>query len=422
MRQLVVGEPRTLRGEAGAAARHAATLARRLRRELGIDVELWTPARLSPRDNSWNYPIIARARAGVSDAQIAADIDAMRVELRRAVRDLSEDRAEGLQWISYRAWLGLEQREALTMLSGAVAFLLLIACVNVASLQLVRGVARRREMATRAALGARRVRLVWEFLVESALLAIFGGALGLLVAQAGLNALLIQVPEALLRGHVVTLDWRVARDRTRHHGVRRCPIRLVSAINVARVDVRAALVEARQSAGAGTLRLRRLLAVTQIALAVVLLASAGVLIRSLVNLKGSHLGFDPDNIVVGKMSLQGSAGEIPGGVGALFRRTVDELRKVPGVETVAVANHIPIERGLNLPINPPAGGVLNKPRSVDWRWVSADYFTLFRIPLRDGRGFDDRDQAQSLPVAIVNEAFARFFFGRPNVVGERFTS
>jgi hypothetical protein len=102
----------------------------------------------------------------------------------------------------------------------------------------------------------------------------------------------------------------------------------------------------------------------------------------------------------------------------LFQRTLVELRSIPGVEFVGVSNSIPVERGLNLAIRPPSGGLLNGPRSVDWRWISPEYFSAFRIPVRDGRVFDDRDHTSSTPVAVVNEAFAKFLFGRPQVVGD----
>ena len=102
----------------------------------------------------------------------------------------------------------------------------------------------------------------------------------------------------------------------------------------------------------------------------------------------------------------------------MFQRTLAELRRVPGVAAVALANNIPVERGLNLAIRPPAGGVLTGPRPVDWRWVSPEYFAAFRISVHDGRPFNESDTVSSAPVAIVNEAFARSFFGRPNVVGE----
>ncbi len=324
-----------------------------------------------------------------------------------------------MQWMPYQDVLGFGQRDQLLLLSGAVGFLLLIACVNVASLQLVRGVSRRREMATRAALGGGRGRLVRQVLTESVLLAVGGAMFGLLAAQVGLNALLSQVPEGLLGSHIVELEWRVVLIVLTLTIAAGILFGIAPALSVARIDVRTALLESgRHSAGRHTMRLRRVLTAAQCALAVVLLVSAGLFIRSFINMRSAPLGFDPSNVVIGKMSLQGSSAQVPGGIGSVFQQTLGQLRGAPGIAAVAVANSIPIERGLNLPVRPPAGGLVDRVRSVDWRWVSPEYFTAFRIAVRDGRAFDDRDRASSTPVAIVNEAFARVFFGRPQVVGE----
>jgi predicted permease len=382
-------------------------------------VDLWTPLRVSPTNNSWNFPVIGRLAARATAAQMTAELDALRWNLQRDVRDLSVERARVMHWMPYQDALGFWQRDQLLLLSGAVGFLMLIACVNVASLQLVRGVGRRREMATRAALGGGRGRLVRLVLAESLLLTSGGAALGLVAAQLGLEALLSQVPSALLSDHVVQLDWRVVAIVLTLTVAAGVSFAMAPALNVARIDVRTALVESgRHTASRHTMRLRRMFTAAQCALAVVLLVGAGLFMRSFVNLRSVPLGFDPANVVVGKMSLQGAATQVPGGIGVLFQRALAELDSTPGVSAAAVANSIPVERGVNLPVRPPAGGVLDRVRSVDWRWVSPDYFAAFRIPVRDGRGFDDRDHPSSTPVAIVNESFATSFFGRPQVIGE----
>ena len=203
-----------------------------------------------------------------------------------------------------------------------------------------------------------------------------GAVLGMLVARGGLEALLAGVPRGLLGNHEVALDWRVAGAVLTVAVGAGILFGLAPAFNVARLDVRTALWEGgRHSAGRHALRLRQIFTAAQVALAVVLLVGAGLLIRSFVNMRSAPLGFDAGNIVIGKMSLQGSAAQIPGGVGAFFDRTLADLRALPGVASVAVANNIPVERGLNLPIHPPAGGILKSPRAVDWRWASTDYFS-----------------------------------------------
>lgn len=381
--------------------------------------DLWTPLRLSPTDNSWNYTILGRLRGGVSPTQAASELASLKNGLHRDLRGISEARSQALQWIAYQRWLGLAGRDALLLLLGAVVFLLLLACVNVASLQLVRAVTRRREMATRSALGGGHARLIQQVLTESVLLAIAGAALGILVAQWGVRTLVTLVPGGLLEGRTVDLDWWVLGVTVAVAVAAGIFFGLAPALGAARLDLRTALWEgARNTAGRPTMWLRRVFAVAEVALAVVLLVGAGLLVRTFVNLRSAELGFDPSNVVIGKMSLQGSTSQTREQLAAFFERTLTRLREVPGVTAAAVGNNVPIERGLNLPLEPPAGALVDQMRAVDWRYVTPQYFTLFRIPLRAGRSFDERDQAQGAPVVLVNEAFARTYFGTTQVVGK----
>jgi len=314
--------------------------------------------------------------------------------------------------------LGLGGRDALLLLLGAIAFLLLLACVNVASLQLVRAVTRRREMATRSALGGGKARLIQQVLTESILLALVGAGLGIVFAQWGVRTLMTLVPASLLDGRTVTLDWRVLGVTLSVAIAAGIFFGLAPALGITRLDLRTALWEgARNTPGRPTMWLGRIFAVAEVALAVVLLVGAGLLIRTFVNLRSAELGFDPSNVVIGKMSLQGSTSQTREQLAAFFERTLTRLRDVPGVTAAAVGNNVPIERGLNLPLEPPADAQVDQMRSIDWRYVTPEYFTLFGIPLRAGRAFDERDQAQGAPVVLVNEAFARTYFRTTEVVG-----
>jgi predicted permease len=381
--------------------------------------DLWTPLRLSATDNSWNYTVLGRLRDGVSPAQAASELAVFKEGLHRAHQGISEARTQALQWIAYQRWLGLAGRYALLILLGAVVFLLLMACVNVASLQLVRAVTRRREMATRSALGGGSARLIRQVLTESVLLALVGAALGILVARWGVRTLVTLVPGGLLEGRTVDLDWRVLGVTLAVAVAAGIFFGSAPALGTARLDLRTALWEgARNTAGRLTIWLRRVFAVAEVALAVVLLVGAGLLVRTFVNLQSVELGFDPSNVVIGKMSLQGSTSQTREQMAAFFERTVARLREVPGVTAAAVGNNVPIERGLNLALEPPAGALVDQMRAVDWRYVTREYFTLFDIPLRAGRAFDERDEAQGAPVVVVNEAFARTYFGTTQVVGQ----
>jgi predicted permease len=380
--------------------------------------DLWTPLRLSPTDNSWNYTVLGRLHEGTSAHQAAAELATLKGGIHRDLRGMSERRSQALQWIAYQRWLGLAGRDELLLLLGAVVFLLLIVCANVAGLQVVRAVTRRREMATRAALGGGRARLVRLALSESLLLALVGGVLGVLAARWSLQTLLTLVPGGLLEGRTVDLDWRVLGVALAAAVAAGTFSGLAPAVGTARLDLRAALSEAaRSTEGRSAMWWRRIFAVAEIALAVVLLVGAGLLIRTFVNLRRVELGFDPSNVVIGKMSLQGSTSQAREETARFFERTLVRLRDAPGVTAAAVGNNVPVEQGLNLPLEPPPQAQVDEIRAVDWRYVTPEYFVVFGILLRAGRAFDDRDHARGVPTAIVNEAFARTYFGTARVVG-----
>jgi putative ABC transport system permease protein len=155
-----------------------------------------------------------------------------------------------------------------------------------------------------------------------------------------------------------------------------------------------------------------------VALAVVLLVAAGLLVRTFANLSSVDLGFSPTGILVGRMSLQGTSGESASARGALLDQALARIRQLPGVSAAAVSNNVPIEPGLNLALLPPAGGLIDQPRSVDWRYVTPEYFPLFQMTTRAGRILDEGDRAGGRLVAVVNEAFARTYFGRVDVIGQ----
>ena len=382
------------------------------------DADLWTALRVQPTNTSINYTIIGRLAEHGSAAQVETDLARLREAIPRELRGISESRSQALRWIAYREWLGLASRDVLLLLLGAVVVLLVIACVNVASLQLVRAIARRREMATRAALGGGAGRLVQQVLTESVLLALAGAALGIVVARWGVQTLLTLVPAGLIADRTVTLDWRVLGVTLVVAVAAGIFFGLVPALMVRRIDLRTTLWEgARTTTGRPAMWLRRSFAIAEVALAVVLLVGAGLFVRTFVNMRTQELGFDPSNVVIGKMSLQGSTNQTPEGLVTLFERSLTRLRDIPGVSAAAVGNNVPIERGLNLALEPSEGALVERMRAVDWRYVTPEYFTLFGIPRRAGRAFDERDHARSAPVVVVNEAFARTYFGTTHVLG-----
>ena len=385
------------------------------------DVDLWTPLRTTLSDNGQNYRVIGRLRDGIAPAQATTELDGLRADIQSTFPRYNPDYVRLLLWMPYRDFVGSGVRQMFLILLGAVGFLLLIACVNVASLLLTRSLGRRQEMALRAALGASRIRLMKTVFVESIVLAAIGAAAGLALAVGGTRLLASIVSEQLatqlLSGETLQVDWRVLGFTMGISLLCGVFFGMAPALTSLRADLRSPATEGvTATMGRRTVWLRRAFAGTEIALAVVLLVGAGLLIRTLSNLVSTDLGFSPRGVVVGRMSLQGAID--PPLLETLLSQGLERTRQIPGVAAAAVSNAVPVERGLNLPIAPPATARIAEIRSVDWRYVTPDYFSVFGIRVLAGRVFDQADRAGGNPVAIVNDAFARGYFGRTNVVGE----
>jgi putative ABC transport system permease protein len=384
------------------------------------NADVLTPLRTTARDTGVNYRVIGRLRLGGTVESAQTELEAVRTDLMRTIPSLVESRVPHFSWTGYREVLGSGVRQPVLMLLGAVAFLLLIACVNVANLYIARAVARHREIATRASLGASRGRLIRQVLTESLLLAACGSLLGLLVAATFMQVLMAFVSEEtardLLSGGTVSLDWRVLLVTTAVTLAAGIFFGLTPALALARVNAGTALAS-RTTAGPTTATIRRTLTVAEVALAVVLLVGAGLLIRTFINLTSVELGFAPDGIVVGRMSLQGTSAESTDSRQRLLEQGLARIHDLPGVTAAAVSNSVPIESGLNLAMAPPPGALIDQTRAVDWRYVSPEYFSLFQIATRAGHTFTDDHRAGRPLVAVVNEAFARAYFGEVSAIG-----
>jgi predicted permease len=383
--------------------------------------DVLTPLRTTGRDQGVNYRVIGRLRSDTTTEAAQAELASVRADLLRTIPNLVESRVPQFAWAGYREVLGRGLRQPVLILLGAVAFLLLIACVNVANLYVARAVARHREIATRASLGATRGRRARLVMTESLVLAATGSILGLLVATGAMQLLIGFVSEEtardLLSGGTVSLDWRVLLVTTGITFGAGIFFGLAPALTLARVDPGMALAS-RTTAGPGAAAIRRTLTVAEVTLAVVLLVGAGLLIRSFMNLNSVELGFAPEGIVIGRMSLQGTSAENADARQQLLEQGLTRIRGLPGVTAVAVSNSVPIEAGLNLAMTPPPGGLIDQARSVDWRYVSPDYFSLFQIATRAGTTFTDDHRAGRPLVAVVNESLARTYFGRVDATGQ----
>lgn len=388
----------------------------------GSRADVWTPLRPSPGGEGagTNYSLIARLRPGVAWEEASAETS--RIASPVMQRQYRKGSAVVCSLIPLQLGQTEEIREPLLMLWGAVGLVLLIACVNIAGLLLARAAIRTRETATRMALGSGRAAVVRQFLVESVVLALAGGALGVGVGWVVLEGLTRLATDVIPFDRPITLDGRVLATTLVGALATSILSGLVPALHASRVDVQRTLADARNRsvAGSGGRWLRRSLVVGEIALGVVLLVSAGLLVRTFVQLKNLSPGFDPSHVVTATVSLQDARYQDPVTVTQLFEQTLARIRQYPGVDTAGVTLGLPYTRLLNLGFRQLDGDAdPQKSHIANLSYITPGYLEALRIPLRAGRAFNDADRAGSAPVAIVNEEFARRHYRDGNALGRR---
>ena len=361
---------------------------------------------------------IGRIKPGVSFDQAEADLNAIRQQL---VAEHPSDYPKGEMGIAALSdVLAGPVRPALVILLGAVAFVLLIACANVANLLLARAMNRSREMAVRAALGASRGRLIRQLLTESTLLALLGGALGTACAAALLQGLAQIAPVALPRAGSVAIDPPVLAFALVLSVATGIIFGLIPALRVSSQRPQGTLVRDHRTASA-SLGTRHVLVVADVALALVLLTGAGLMLRTIGHLMHTSPGFDARNVLTFQFSPGGPAYGEPAAIVALQDRLLERLRALPGVESAAIAGQIPMggngdSWGFHIegrePLNP-----ADSP-SVERYSVTPDYFAVMRIPLRRGRRITGEDTRRSMPVIVISEATAALWGGE-DPIGRR---
>jgi putative ABC transport system permease protein len=373
----------------------------------------------------FNYAVAVRLPAGVTvvqaNARAASTWQAMSQEFPREIlRDEMPSGFEPFQQNSVKA----VQPALLTML-GAVGLLLVIACANTANLLLARAAGRGREMCVRAALGAARGRIVRQLLTESVLLSVAGAAIGVALAYMSVPALLALTPPGFRVYQDVRLDVTVLLVALSAAVATGILFGLAPAVSLARTDLVGAFKEdgTRSVGGRRAAWLRRTLVVSEVGLCMLLLVSAGLLVRTFIKMSAIDPGFDPTRLLTARMSLQGERYATREAYTQFFAEGLERLRRIPGVRAAAIVNGVPIERGLNLNVDildiVDAGGKMRfEDALTDWRYVSSDYFSTMAIPIVAGRGFDERDRAGTSPVALVNETFSRRFFNDVEPLGQ----
>ena len=309
----------------------------------------------------------------------------------------------------------------LWLLLGAVGLVLLVACVNVASLLLARAVSRERELAMRAALGASRGRLVRQCLTESAMLGLAGGLLGVLIAADGIRPFVQVWPGALPRAEEVRLDWHVLLFAFGVSTLSGPLFGLAPAMRAPFSNLEQKLRIGARSIAGSSRRLHGIFVISEIALAIILLVSAGMLGRTLLHLSSLDPGVDVRNVLVTRMALSPATLADPAKTRAAWKDVLARARNVPGVQSVATVDTFPMRAGdneegywTNADV-PPA----NKLPFALLTSVSPDYLNVMRIPLRRGRFFDDHDTLESTPVIVIDEVLAQNAFGTQDPVGKR---
>ena len=393
------------------------------------ETELWAPLVLpasSVNDRgSFYLSGIARLNPGVALTAAQSELDVIASNLTRAYPASNTDL--GFTMVSLQESLVTGFKQALIVLLGAVAFVLLIACVNVANLLLARAAVREKELAVRAALGAGRRRLVRQLLTESTLLSICGGTVGLLLAVWGIKALKLispTGPSAIPRLSEVSLDWRVLGFTLGVSCLTGVIFGLAPALQISKPDLHHIIKESgRGFASARGQRLRGLLVISEIALSLVLLVGAGLLIRSFIRLQNVDAGFNPEGLLTLRVELSDSRAQDLTRRVNFYQEVIERIQSMPGVEAACIVNAAPIVTpGMRSSFfiegkpDPPPG----QPQIANYRVLSPDYFRTLSIPLLKGRSLSAQDNTQAPAVAVINQAMARRYWGDEDPVGKHF--
>jgi predicted permease len=384
-----------------------------------VAADLWTPLRpaRTGEGGGSNYGVVARLKPGATWAAANGQLKAISEAVKSAPGFPREYRDFEEQVVPLQKALTGDSRSQLLLTWGAVLMVLVIGCVNIAGLMLARAGARHREVATRMAVGASRAGIVRQLLVESILLALGGCGIGIVLGVKTLDWLKALGAERLEMWHPIALDARVVAAMLAIALFTALLFGLAPAIRTSRVDIRSVLVEGgRGIAGGRRHWTRGALVAVEVALSLVLLVSAGLLVRTLEYLNGLNPGFDARNVISAEASLQDARYSTSAAVNLLYRRTLDRIRAIPGVESAAVALTLPYERPLNDGFRS-LDGDDTQGHGIEVVYVTPGYFETLRIPLRQGRAIRDTDGADSTPVAVASEAFVRKYFAHHPAVG-----
>jgi predicted permease len=396
--------------------------------------ELWAPQNLADHaDNREGHSLrpFARLKTGVTREKAQAEMDTICARLAKAYPDSDAGFTVKVDLLPERV-VG-DVRPALLIVLGAVGFVLLIACANVANVQLARALSRTREIAVRTALGAGRARIIRQLLTESVVLSLAGGLLGLVLAFWGIDWLKAFIASGangynskIPRAEEIGLNAPVLLFSLALSVATGVVFGLFPALHSASGDLNNALKEGGRSSTHGVAgnRLRGTLVISEVAIALVLLIGAGLLVRSFLRLEAIDPGFNPHNVLTTTVSLAGDPQYVGERREALYHGILNQIQALPGVQSASMTNHLPLAGemwGTSIYME---GQPLPRPgeaASGIYRVARPNYFQTMNIPILQGRGFSDRDSENSPAVVIVNQKLAKTFFPNGNALGKRLT-
>jgi putative ABC transport system permease protein len=382
----------------------------------------WTDEKRAVRGNH-NYLVIGRLKPGVDIRAAQAELSAISTRLEQLYPE--DDKGWGAKILTLREQTVGDVRPALLLLLGAVGFVLLIACANVANLVLGKILARKKEIAIRSALGATRFAILRQVLAETVLLSLAGGALGLLLASFGTKLIVKFLADRLPRFAEVTLDGSVLAFTAFLALFSGVLAGILPALRFTKADVNEALKQGqnRGSSDSGS-KTRGLLVVSEVALSLVLLVGAGLMVRTLYQLSNVRPGFDPNGQLTMTVSIPASKFTTPTAYIAFFERVLRQVRATPGVDSAAVIDDLPMgDGGSHQPVSiedQPVVPMADQPE-VDVRLISPGYLRTMRVPLLSGRDLTDSDVAGRTPTVLISESMAKRFWPNQNPLGKHLT-
>jgi len=381
----------------------------------------WTDPTFLDRRVSMGLNAIGRLKPGVSIEQARGDMERVARNLAAAYPEANTGR--GVAVIPMKQDVVGDVRGVLLVLLGAVGFVLLIACANVANLLLARSTGRAREFAIRSALGAAPMRIIRQLLTESVMLGVAGGALGLLIAKWGTRAILAALPDALPRAEEIGIDSHVLVFTVGVSALTGILFGLFPAFKTLRPDMHEILKEGGRGGSGARHRAQNVFVAGEMAMALVLLIGAGLMIRSLAVLWGLNPGFDPRHVLTYSVSLTTPPGTTADQMRAKYRATLREFENVPGVEQVSlIGGSLPMTGDSELPF-----WIEGQAKPANWNeapfalfyLVTPGYQPAMKIPLERGRFFNDTDNEHSPSVALIDASFARKYFPGQDPIGKR---